>query len=142
MAHVRTVLDTNVVVSGLRSRSGASFRVLERLGRPSLETVVSVPLVLEYEATLLRLAPEIGLSVEEVGDVLDYLCAVSLHQRIHFLWRPVLRDPRDEMVLEAAVAAEADAITTHNRRDFAAATQFGVGILTPHELLARLEAYR
>ncbi len=136
---VHVVLDTNVLVAGLRSRRGASFQVLSRVGTGAFEIVVSVPLVLEYEAVCLRQCTAMGLTSEDVGDVIDYLCQVAKPQPIFFLWRPLLRDPKDDMVLELAVAAGCDAVVTHNIRDFKAAERLGVRIQRPQALLRELE---
>ena len=103
------------------------------------EVAVSVPLVLEYEAVLRRHAEELGLEVQEAVGLVDYLCSIGHRQDIHCLWRPALRDPTDEFVLELAVAAECRAIVTHNVRDFDAARTFGVEILTPAAFIARVE---
>jgi predicted nucleic acid-binding protein len=107
-----------------------------RTGR--FETVVSVPLVLEYEAVLKRQASEIGLTKPDVDAVLDYLCSVSSRREVYFLWRPVLRDPTDECVLEVAVEAECDAIVTHNVDDFGGVERFGLEVLRPSEFLKRV----
>ncbi len=136
---VRAVLDTNVIVAGFRSRRGASFRLLTLLRTGRFEIAVSVPLVLEYEAVLLEHARELSLSVDDVRGLVDYLCDVGRRQAIHFLWRPTLRDPADEFVLELAVAAECDALVTHNVRDFAGARTFGVQIMTPAAFARLLE---
>ncbi len=58
----------------------------------------------------------------------------------HFMWRPQLRDPGDEFVLEAAANGRADAIVTFNGRDFGKAPSlFGVEVLTPVEAVRRIE---
>lgn len=132
------ILDTNVLVAATRSRRGASFALLSRVGGREFKIAVSVPLVLEYEYAMLNHRKESGLSEAEIGAILDYLCLTAEHQEIFFLWRPGLRDPKDDMVLELAVAAEADAIVTHNTRDFAGASEFGVTVLTPLEFLESL----
>ena len=98
------------------------------------EHAVTVPLVMEYEAVLLR-PGVVPLEVAMVQDVIDYLCATGIHQDIHFLWRPKLPDPKDDMVLEAAVNAGCDAIVTHNQRDFASAAGLGVQVLTPEQFM-------
>lgn len=136
MARVpRVVLNTNVVVAGLRSRRGASFRVLEEVGSGRFEMALSVPLVLEYEDVLRRGSVAKGLSEADIDGVLDYFCSVGHRQPIFFLWRPLLPDPKDDLVLELAVAAECEAIVTHNVKDFVAAERFGVAVLTPAALL-------
>jgi putative PIN family toxin of toxin-antitoxin system len=136
---VRVVLDSNVLVAALRSRRGASFRVVELLRKGRFQIAVSVPLVFEYEAVLVRHAAELGLSRKEAAGLVDYFCQVAHRQNIHFLWRPALNDPRDEFILELAVAAECQAIVTHNARDFGGARPFRVKVLTPGELLAWIE---
>jgi putative PIN family toxin of toxin-antitoxin system len=136
---VLVVLDTNVIVAGFRSRRGASFRLLTLLRDGKFEIAMSVPLALEYEAMLREHASELFLSADDVSGLVDYLCGVGHHQTIHFLWRPALRDPADEFVLELAVAAECDAVVTHNVRDFAGARTFGVQIMTPAAFVRRLE---
>jgi predicted nucleic acid-binding protein len=100
--------------------------------------VLSVPLVLEYEAAAKRQPRAVGLTHEDIDDVLDYLCKVSDHRQIFYLWRPFLRDPGDDMVLELAVEAEAEFIVTHNLRAFAGADQFGIRAVTPQAFLRHI----
>ena len=109
------------------------------VGTGAFEFALSVPLVLEYEDAAKRLGADTALSHAEIDDVLDYLVASSRRQEIHFLWRPTLRDPADDMVLELAVAAGADRIVTFNTRDFAGSESFGVRAVTPRVLLDELE---
>lgn len=130
------VLDTNVLVSALRSRRGASFALVERLGTHRFEVAVSVPLVLEYESAMLRNRG--ALSAADVGAVVDYVCTVARPQKIFFLWRPLLRDPNDDMVAELAIAASARAIVTHNRTDFLGIEPFGIAIWSPRHMLERI----
>jgi putative PIN family toxin of toxin-antitoxin system len=132
------VVDTNVLFAGLWSREGASFRILELIGKGRIRPALSVALVLEYEMVLKREATQLRLAAEEIDAILDYLCAVAHHQRIHFLWRPTLRDPRDELVLELAVAAGCRCIVTHNVNDFGGAEHFGVEAIPPAEYLRRI----
>lgn len=134
------VLDSSVLIAGLRSRNGASFELLSRIGAGEFTLSVSVPLVLEYEAAAKAHARELGLTHRDIDDVVDYLCSVAEHREIFYLWRPVLRDPGEEMVLEVAVEAGCEIIVTHNVRDFAGAERFGVRVLTPREFLQLLEA--
>ena len=131
----RVVLDTNVLVAGLRSRRGASFRLISEIDTGRFEVCVSVPLVLEYEAALVRHARSLGLSRSDLGDFLDYLCAVARRQDIFFLWRPRLRDPGDDMVLEAAVAGGCSHLVTFNLRDFETGDVLGVRAVTPQSFL-------
>ena len=101
-----------------------------------------MPLVLEYEMVLKRRAQELELAPEEIDAVLDWLCLIGHHQRIHFLWRPTLGDPRDELVLELAVAAGCGLLVTFNTKDFAGTERLGVEPVRPAEALRRLGAFR
>ncbi|MEM9556734.1 MAG: putative toxin-antitoxin system toxin component, PIN family [Acidobacteriota bacterium] len=140
MSPPRIVLDTNVLASALRSSRGASFRLLSLVGQGQYELCLSVPLVLEYEDVLNR--PNLGLELsrEQVADIIDYLCSVGHLQEVFFLWRPTLSDPKDEMILELAVASGCSWIVTFNERDFASAARFGLGVCRPQDFLARLGA--
>ena len=131
MSHL---LDTNVLVSAVRSRRGASFRLLSLVGGRQFEITISVPLVLEYEDALMRIVPGV-VAASDVRDLLDHLCEVADKRHVFYLWRPVLSDPRDDHVLEAAVAGGCDAIVTFDRRDFAGAERFGVRVMRPKEFL-------
>src|SRR3989338_7665426 len=124
MKQYKVVIDTNVLVTGLRSNKGASFKLLENIGSSKFQPVVSVPLVFEYEAALIFDKTNSGLSTQDVRDVLDYLCSVSSQAKISYLWRPQLTDPKDDFVLELAVNGQCDFIITYNRRDFLEAGKF------------------
>jgi predicted nucleic acid-binding protein len=126
------------LVAGLRSRRGASFRVLELLGTDRFEIAISVALVLEYEDVLMRDATTLGLDKTDVAAVLDYLCAIGHREQIYYLWRPFLRDPKDDHLLELGVAANCEGIVTFNVRDFAGVEQFGLWIMAPREFLTRI----
>jgi putative PIN family toxin of toxin-antitoxin system len=134
----RIVIDTNVLVSALRSRRGASHSLLMLVGGKGFEVALSVPLVLEYEDAAKRMSEAAGLTHEEVDDIIDYLCSVAHHQEIHFLWRPVLRDAHDDHVLEVAVEARCGIIVTHNVRDFAGSERFGIEAVSPGEFLRKI----
>ena len=136
----RIVIDTNVFVSALRSQDGASFKLIEMIGTGRFEIVVSVPLVLEYESVAKRQRDANKLSESEIGDIIDYVCSQAIRQEIFFLWRPFLRDPADDMVLELAMASESQHIVTFNIRDFHGVEQFGVRVLTPGEYLMHIGA--
>ena len=131
----RVVLDTNVLVAGLRSRQGASYRLLTEVGRGKFEIALSVPLVFEYEDALLRHAAVTGLSRRDVDAVLDYFCSVAHLQTIFFLWRPLLPDPKDDLVLELAVAAGCRTVVTYNVRDFRGGESLGVSAQRPGPFL-------
>lgn len=138
---MRVALDTDVLVAALRSQTGASNALLRAVRQGRLEAVASVPMMLEYEAVLMRTSQRqaMGLTVQQVEIFLDGLAALLQPVIPYFLWRPTLRDPDDEMVLDAAVNGRADAIVTFNMRDFLpGTTQFGIEVLTPAETLRRL----
>ena len=132
------VLDTSVLIAALRSRNGASFELLRRVGQPGWRLHVSTALLLEYEAVARREATAFWLRPERVEAILDFLAASSVEHAISFRWRPHLSDPNDDFVLELAVAAQAEYIITHNLRNFAAAQSLAVTALPPAEFLKLL----
>ena len=138
---MRLVLDTNVVVTALRSPNGASTALLNRALGGDFTTLITVALVLEYEAVCGQAAQRAisRLSGEEVRTFITALCGVGERVNIWFLWRPLLRDPADDMVLEAAINGRADALVTFNRRDFGDEPgRFGIAVLSPQEALRRI----
>lgn len=136
----RAVLDTSILVAALRSKTGASNALLRRVASGEVRPLISPALFLEYEDVLKR--PEHrevhGFSLDELDGFLAAFASASDAVECHFRWRPQLRDPGDEMVLEAAVNGGADALVTHNIRDFGAAKTFNLQILTPGDLLKEL----
>ncbi len=138
---MRVVLDTNVVIAAMRSPRGASAELLRFIVRARVILILSAAMALEYEAvcTLPEHRLAAGLTEAEVLAFVDGIMALAQPVRMRFLWRPQLRDPNDEMVLETAVNGRADAIVTFNVRDFAPATaRFGIEVLKPVEVLRRL----
>jgi putative PIN family toxin of toxin-antitoxin system len=131
----QVVIDTNVVVAAQRSKRGASSKLMSLIGTNRFDIHVSVPLVFEYEATLLQHSEQLALTPEDVADVVDAVCALAIPHKIYFLWRPYLRDRKDELVLELAVAARCDYIITYNQRDFRGAEIFGIRISGPRAFL-------
>lgn len=135
------VIDTNVFISALRSKRGASFRLLSLIGQiPSFKVNVSVPLVLEYEDVANRYLEATGLASSDVEAIIDYICSNASLRRIFFLWRPFLKDPKDDMVLELAVESQSEIIVSFNKKDFVGAEQFGLRVLTPREFLEEIGA--
>ena len=97
-----------------------------------------MPLVLEYEEVLLRQRQQLGLTQQDIADLIDAICALAIQHKIHFLWRPYLRDARDEHVLELAVAARCDYIVTYNERNFIGAEHFGISPITARAFLQKI----
>lgn len=140
---MKYVFDTDVVVAAIRSPSGASAALVRALQQRQLKVAVSVALFVEYEATCTRAEHLLaaGLQISDVNDFLDALAGLMEPTDIHYLWRPQVRDPADDMVLEAAVNAMADVIVSFNVKDYAKAPQrFGIDVLLPRDALARLRA--
>ncbi len=109
---------------------------MTRLGTSDFEVCVSVPLMFEYEDVLSR--ESLALPRSAVNNILDYLCSVAHHQEVHFLWRPLLKDPKDDLLVEVAVASQSSSIITFNVKDFAPVSQFGIKVETPGEFLERI----
>ena len=134
------MLDTSVLVAAVRSQTGASKTVLKAALESRLLFLISSPLVLEYEAVLTRREHlrASGLSFGEAEELLDMVCANGVQVRMTETWRPLLRDPDDEMVLGTAINGDANAIVTFNRADFAGIpAEYGIKVLSPIEVLRR-----
>src|SRR5208283_2181070 len=138
----KIVLDTSVVVSGLRTRLGAGNAVLQLVAQRRLVALATPPLFLEYEDVLKRPEHRLahGLTPEAIDEFLAELAALIEPVEVHFQWRPQSRDPNDEMVLEAAINGRADALVTYNVADFVGITErFKVPLLRPADLLRRMK---
>jgi putative PIN family toxin of toxin-antitoxin system len=135
MVESQIAIDTNVLISALRSRRGASYKLLTLIDTGKFEVNISVPLVLEYEQIARNHNSELSVTKEGIGDILDYMCKVSNQRKVFYLWRPVLKDPKDDMILELAVTAGCHFIVTYNKRDFEGTQRFGLRVVTPKEFL-------
>ena len=136
-------MDTDVVVAAMRSPSGASAELLRRIDRGDCQLLLSVPMLFEYEEVCHRAVHKTaaGLSSGEVSVFLDGLVDMAEPVEAHLTWRPQLRDPDDEMVLEVAVNGQADMIVTFNTKDFGSAPErFGIVALLPRDALKRISA--
>ena len=131
----KIVIDTNVIVSALKSRNGFSFNLLSMIDDSRLIIYISVPLIFEYEDAIKRNKSKIKLNKSELDAVLDYICSISEKRKIFYLWRPYLKDPKDDMVLELAVESECDYIISFNKKDFLGVEKFNIQVVTPKEFL-------
>jgi predicted nucleic acid-binding protein len=104
-----------------------------------VQPVMSVALLFEYEDVLKRHSMKLSLTDAEIDALLNVFCALCSLHKIHYLWRPFLSDPKDDHVLELAVASGVKSITTFNRKDFKGVEDFGVEILTPKRLLEEIK---
>ena len=140
---MRIILDTNVLVSALRSDMGASYKIVSQLPSESFQIALTVPLYLEYQAVLTRPENMTGASNRnDIFNFLRYLCSIAHQQKVFFLWRPRLGDPEDDMVLEAAIASQSRYIVTHNLRHFSdrgIEEQFGITPVSPQAFLHLIE---
>jgi putative PIN family toxin of toxin-antitoxin system len=138
---MKVVMDTDVIVAALRSPSGASAELIRLARRGALQMAASVSLFTEYEAVCSRAEhlKAAGLDNQQLGIFLDGLARIVEPVEVHFLWRPQLRDPADELVLEAAVNASADALLTFNLRHFVGVSKtFHLDVAQPGVFLRRL----
>lgn len=137
----RLVIDTNVLVAATRNRFGPSFALVQQVRHGQVTMCCSPALFLEYEDVLKRVdqLASSGLTVKDVDAILNELAGFVAPVATHYQWRPQLRDPADEMVLEAAANAQADAIVTYNLRDFGPAQLFGIPVLNPEQTFRRFQ---
>lgn len=132
------VLDTNVLIAGLRSQRGASYKLLTLLNDKRWQVNISAALVFEYEEVLKREIAQLELSLTDVDDLLNGICAIANQRNIFYLWRPIASDPDDDFLVELAVEAQADFIITYNQRDLRGATAFGIRVVTPKQFLQQV----
>ncbi len=134
----RAVMDTNVLVAAFRSRTGASFEIFQRLRRDEWTAVLSNHLIYEYEEVLKRDATTLSLSLDDVDQILNALCARGEEWPLTHNWEPVLPDPDDEPLVQLAQESGALVIITHNTRHLQPAAKLGIQVLKPREFLVRL----
>ena len=135
MSTHQIVADTNVFVTALRSQYGASYKLFSLIDKDLYKLNLSVPLALEYEEVAKRMIGEISLSEQEIDDILDFVIKHSNRWHIFYLWRPQLKDPSDDMVLELAVTAGCRYILTYNVNDFKGIEKFGMKAIRPKAFL-------
>ena len=135
MKRYRVILDTNVIVAALRSRTGASYRLLTTIGHSRWLSVVTPALMLQYEDAVRRPGNAPGLSAQDISDVLDAIYQQSHRQFVYFSWRPLSVDAGDDLVIEAAVAGSCDFIVSFNERHLRPARMFGIEVIQPADLL-------
>ena len=133
------IMDTNVLFAGLYSSTGASFQILMLINKKRIKPVISTALLFEYEDVLKREQSILELSHKQVDIILDNICVLSNFQKIYFLWRPFLKDPKDDHVLEVAVAYNTNINLTHNLKDLKRIEQFGIRAITPGQLLEEIK---
>jgi putative PIN family toxin of toxin-antitoxin system len=135
---IRAVIDTNVLIAALRSSSGASHQILLAADRGDFEVALSVPLLAEYDDVSARQDVGITIPSASVDAIIGRIAQIAHKQQIYYLWRAILPDPKDDMVLELGIAAGASHIVTFNRRDFRPASEFGISVVAPSDFLALL----
>ncbi|NOZ48599.1 MAG: putative toxin-antitoxin system toxin component, PIN family [Chloroflexi bacterium] len=135
MNDYKIIMDTNILFAGLYSSTGASHQVLRLIDSGKIKPVISVTLLFEYEDVLRRNCKKLQISDRQIDVILDNLCALSDFQKIYFLWRPYLKDPKDDHILEVAVASQTQRIITHNLKDFEGSEKFGIQAIPPRKLL-------
>ena len=130
-------IDTNVVISALKSKNGASYKLMMLLLKDLFIPNISVPLFIEYKSVAKREGVVDNLTQKEVDAILDYYLSKSKIHKIFYLWRPFLKDPKDDLVLEVAVKSESRYIITFNKKDFMGCDKFGITAVTPHEYMTK-----
>jgi putative PIN family toxin of toxin-antitoxin system len=137
MVNELVIIDTNVLLSGLQSNQGQSFKILEEFLEDEISIAISVPLVLEYEKILKMYLDRTIFSEEDINQVINYICNKATPVKVFYLWRPYLKDPYDDHILEVAIAGKCKYIITYNKKDFKGIEEFGIKAVTPYEYLNR-----
>lgn len=129
------IVDTNVLLAGLRSQRGASYKLLTILNDNRWQLNISTTLVFEYEEILKRDHLQLGLSLEDIDDIINAICFIANKRSVFYLWRPFLKDPDDDFLLDLAVESQADYIITYNQKDLQPSEIFGIKVVTPKQFL-------
>ncbi|WP_446395176.1 putative toxin-antitoxin system toxin component, PIN family [Coleofasciculus sp. E1-EBD-02] len=135
MPPYQIVLDTNVLLAGLRSNRGASYKLLTLLNNQRWQLNVSTALIFEYEEVLKKERTQLGLSLDDINTIVSTICAIANCRTIFYLWRPTALDPDDDFLIDLAVECQADFIITYNKRDLRSAERFGIQLVTAKEFL-------
>lgn len=138
MRRINVVLDTNVIIAALKSSKGSAYKLLILLADDLYAPNISVPLFVEYESVAKREGMLEGLGEEDIEAILDYVLSKSSIRKIFYLWRPFLKDPKDDLILEVAAESQSKYIITFNKKDFKDIEKFGITALTPKEFLLEI----
>jgi putative PIN family toxin of toxin-antitoxin system len=139
MSKYKAVIDTNIVFAGLYSATGASYQILRLIEKGIIMPYISTSLLFEYEEVLIRNKEELMLTTSDIEEILNSICKMSEQRKIHFLWRPQLPDPKDDHILDLAVTCNNADIVTFNIKHFAPASNFGIRVIKPKQLLEELK---
>lgn len=131
----RIVIDTSVFIAALKSKRGASYKLLFDIDRNKFILNISPILIFEYESVAKRKDQNIILSHSEIDVIIDMICKWAEHWEIFYLWRPLLKDPKDDFILELAIESHSDYIISYNKADFEGTEKFGIQVISPRELL-------
>ena len=138
---MRVVVDTNIIIAGLYSRNGASFRIIEAALREQLEYAISPLVALEYIGKIEDKVQDglLDLPVEYYLKIVKALIENGIQIQRPILNRPILPDNSDDKILECAIAGQCNSIITFNIRDFPSKilNQYNVLAMTPGEFIKR-----
>ncbi len=135
MKTFQIVMDTNVLVSGVRSKKGASYQLISNLNDSSWQLNISVALILEYEEVLTRMMDELSIVTKDIDNLIDGICAISNKHSISYMWRPIANDADDDFLVDLAINAQADYIISYNKKDIQPVQKFGIEVVSPKEFL-------
>jgi putative PIN family toxin of toxin-antitoxin system len=129
------VIDTNVLLTGLKSKKGASYLLLTLLNSNFFELNISTTLIFEYEYVLKRESQNLGLTSEDIDNIINGICHLANHQKVYYLWRPLSKDPNDDFIIDLAIKSQADFIISYNQKDLKTLIKFNISILNPKQFL-------
>jgi putative PIN family toxin of toxin-antitoxin system len=129
------VVDTNVLVAGLRSNRGASYKLLTILNDARWQVNISTTLIFEYEEILKRSSLELGLSFPDIDAIIRGICSISNQRQIFYVWRPTSTDPDDDFLIDLAVKAQAEFLVNYNQINLQPAEKFGIKVVSPKPFL-------
>ena len=132
------VIDTNVILAGLKSNKGASYKLLTILNDQRFQINISTTLVFEYEEILKREQQKIGLNNEDIDNFINGICYLANHHQLFYIWRPLAKDKDDDFLIDLALKCQAQFIVSYNQKDLQPVEKLGISILTPKQFLQLL----
>ncbi|WP_330205531.1 putative toxin-antitoxin system toxin component, PIN family [Cyanobacterium sp. Dongsha4] len=138
MKKYQIVIDTNVILAGLKSSKGASFKLLSMMNDSRFSINISATLIIEYEDVLKRNSLNLGLTFDEIERFISGICSIANHHEIFFLWRPLSTDPDDDFILDLAIKSQSDFIISYNEKHLKNIKNFRIDVLNPKQFLQLL----
>lgn len=134
---MRTVLDTNVLISAILFPGGSPEAVFRMALESNIELVTSTALLTEFARVLTE---KFGHTDTQARERVRRIVAVAHIAKPTITVREIEVDPDDDRVLEAALASDAIVIVSGDKHLLRLGTWRGIRILAPTTFLEEFES--